>query len=84
MTAASRKSQAEDTTDEDRREAQADDVAQEAPAVEAPDGALVVDVMANLTLEGGEVLEVNQKGVTVPDTAEVRACITNGYLRLSD
>jgi outer membrane lipopolysaccharide assembly protein LptE/RlpB len=50
----------------------------------AAEGALVVDVAANLSLAGGQVLEVNQTGVTVPDTAEVRDCIAQGYLLLRD
>lgn len=48
------------------------------------EGALVVDVAANLSLAGGQILEVNQTGVTVPDTTEVRDCIAQGYLLLRD
>lgn len=46
------------------------------------DGSLVVDVRANLSLEGGLTLVADQGQVTVPDTPEVRACIAQGYLDL--
>ncbi len=57
--------------------------APEAKPVVSP-GALAVNVLANLSLEGGQVLQVNQTGVTVPDTLEVRACIEQGYLALTN
>lgn len=43
-------------------------------------GAITVDVNSNLSLAGGQILQVGQKGVKVADTAEVRACIAAGYL----
>lgn len=47
-------------------------------------GTLRVDVKANLSLAGGQVLQVDQGEATVPDTEEVRSCIAAGYLALAD
>ena len=73
--AAANKAAAEEA---ERQEAEAQALRDAEPP--APEGSVTVDVRSNLALATGEILVVGQEGVTVPDTAEVRALIAAEHL----